>query len=91
MELLRHTTALPLGSEQWNSSGTLPHYVGVVSSGNAAVTMPSGSGQRNSCGTLAHCHGVVGNGTFAVHHHIPWRQWVVELLRYTAALSSGSG
>ena len=50
-----------------------------------------GSGPWNSCATEPHCLGAVCSGTLAVHRHTTrWRR-AVELLRHTAALSTGSG
>ena len=43
--LLRCTAALPWGHGQWNSCGTLPHYLGAVHSGTPTVRYHTALGQ----------------------------------------------
>ena len=40
---------------------------------------------------MPHCLGAVGTGALAMHGLTAWRQWAVELLKYSASLPGGSG
>ena len=78
MELPQYTAALLGGSGQWDYCGTVPHCLGVVGNGTPAVHL---------CTALGQCR----NGTPLMQCRTAWGQWVVELLRYTAALPAAMG
>ena len=63
--------------------GAVPH----CTCGQWAV----GSGQWKLCYALPHCLGAVSSATPAMHCLTACRQWAVELLLCTAALSGGCG
>ena len=70
--------------------GMEPAGSGAVRSRESAL-LHGGSGQRNLCNVPPLCLRAVGSRAPALHHHIAWGQWAVELLQRTASPPGGSG
>ena len=88
VDLLLHTTSLLGSSGQWNSCGTLPHYLGGVNSGTPAVHYCTALGQR-AVGSLRYAAALPrGSGQWntAVQCRTVGEQWAVGLLWYIGSL-----
>ena len=74
---LRCTASLPGASRQCNSCYALPHCLGAVGSGIAAMEL--------------HCLGVVGSGNLVMQSLPALGQWAVQVLQCSGSLPAGSG
>ena len=75
VDFLLHTRSLPGGSGHWNSCFSLPDYL-----------VAEGNGSRTACGLTA--SGRWGSGSPTEHCHTAWGQWALELLLFTAVMTS---
>ena len=105
VQLVHCTAALLGGSGQWNNCNALPHCPGQWAVLLLKHCLTGGSWQCNSCYTVPHCPGVVSIGNPALHCRtaqravrlrqctasLPWGQWAVLILQYTAALPGAVG
>ena len=94
VQLLQRTASLPRGSGQWNSCNAVPHCLGVVGSGTAAMHCLTAWGQR----AVEHlqCSASVPRGSgqcnsYKALRHCLGGQRAVEILPCTASLPGRSG